>query len=198
MAKGRKTGGRAKGTPNRRSLVRRQALSTAAGQLRTQLDAEAAEPEHSPPAPSETARWFRGDAHALLRLIYTDATQPIELRVDAAKSAIRFERPALVASHVQHSNAPSTEVIKAMTTDQLKALLAKIDQGSADGVTIDGALLPGPENEATARQSALTRAEQRLRSIPSHLARSGCRGLSDPQPSPAETCQRPASHREPA
>jgi hypothetical protein len=138
LARGRKTGGRKPGVPNKRTIARLEALNAASGELRAQLDAEAAQ---APPDKLETApvvrppivlpdapvNWFRGDAHALLRTIYTDPRVPMELRVDAAKSAIRFERPALVASHVQHSNAPSKAVLAAMTTDQLKALLLEID-----------------------------------------------------------------------
>jgi DNA-binding winged helix-turn-helix (wHTH) protein len=36
---------------------------------------------------------FDGDAHALLMSIYRDARQPIELRIEAAKAALPFERP---------------------------------------------------------------------------------------------------------
>ena len=40
------------------------------------------------------------DAHGFLVAVYREPALPIELRVDAAKSAIRFERPALSASNV--------------------------------------------------------------------------------------------------
>ena len=38
---------------------------------------------------------FDGDALALMQAIYRDASQPTNLRLDAAKSAIPFERPRL-------------------------------------------------------------------------------------------------------
>src|SRR5437764_1208697 len=38
---------------------------------------------------------FGGDAHALLCLVYKDGEVALELRVDAAKAAIRYEKPAL-------------------------------------------------------------------------------------------------------
>ena len=38
---------------------------------------------------------FQGDAHALLMLVYKDLANPLPLRVDAAKAAIRYEKPAL-------------------------------------------------------------------------------------------------------
>jgi hypothetical protein len=46
---------------------------------------------------------FEGDAHALLMAIYKDPAQPTELRLDAAKAAIRFEKPALASTTVDAS-----------------------------------------------------------------------------------------------
>ena len=43
------------------------------------------------------ANAFEGDAHSLLIAIYKDESRPIELRLEAAKAAIRFEKPALAA-----------------------------------------------------------------------------------------------------
>jgi len=40
---------------------------------------------------------FEGDAHALLIAIYKDNSLPLNLRLDAAKAAIRFEKPAMTA-----------------------------------------------------------------------------------------------------
>ena len=40
---------------------------------------------------------FEGDAHAFLMLTYKDKSLPHNLRLDAAKVAIRFEKPALTA-----------------------------------------------------------------------------------------------------
>jgi hypothetical protein len=44
---------------------------------------------------------FKGDSHELLMLIYKDTSQPLPLRVDAAKVAIAYEKPKLAA--VEHS-----------------------------------------------------------------------------------------------
>ncbi|MDR6292342.1 hypothetical protein E9232_004882 [Inquilinus ginsengisoli] len=44
---------------------------------------------------------FDGDAHALLMAVYKDPKHELALRIDAAKAAIRYERPALAA--VEHS-----------------------------------------------------------------------------------------------
>lgn len=38
---------------------------------------------------------FAGDAHALLMAVYKDPGQEWSLRVDAAKAAVKFEKPAL-------------------------------------------------------------------------------------------------------
>jgi hypothetical protein len=47
---------------------------------------------------------FAGDAHALLMAVYKNVTQPIELRVLAAKAAIRYEKPRLAAVDAQHAS----------------------------------------------------------------------------------------------
>ena len=51
---------------------------------------------------------FAGDAHSLLVAIYKDVSRPIELRIDAAKAAIRYETPALAA--VEHSTDPDKPI----------------------------------------------------------------------------------------
>ena len=78
--------GRPKGAPNKRTVERVAAMAQTAQAI------EAALPEA-----------FAGDAHSLLVAIYKDKTRPIELRIDAAKAAIRYETPALAA--VEHSGA---------------------------------------------------------------------------------------------
>lgn len=47
---------------------------------------------------------FDGDAHALLVSVYRNPTFPILLRVDAAKSAMTREKPALAAIDVTSLN----------------------------------------------------------------------------------------------
>jgi hypothetical protein len=80
VAAGRKTGGRIAGTPNRRTAETKEAIRSVVAQF------EAAVPDA-----------FIGDAVAFMQLLYRDPAQPIELRLDAAKAASRFERPALAA-----------------------------------------------------------------------------------------------------
>lgn len=38
---------------------------------------------------------FEGDAHAFLMSVYKDQAQPLELRLDAAKAAVGYEKPKL-------------------------------------------------------------------------------------------------------
>ena len=38
---------------------------------------------------------FQGDAHALLTAVYKDLSQPLGIRVEAAKAAIGYEKPRL-------------------------------------------------------------------------------------------------------
>lgn len=80
MAQGFKTGGRKPGSKNRRTAK----LETAMAEAEAEISAALGEP-------------FNGDAHALLMAIYKNPAQPIELRIDAAKAAIRFEKPSLAS-----------------------------------------------------------------------------------------------------
>jgi hypothetical protein len=78
---GRRPGaGRKKGSTNKAKLEREQAMQQAAAIIGEAL----------PDA-------FAGDAHMLLQAVYKDQSHPVHLRVDAAKAAIKFEKPALAA-----------------------------------------------------------------------------------------------------
>lgn len=50
---------------------------------------------------------FAGDAHALLMAIYKNPLNEIELRLDAAKTAIRYETPMLNAVVVASQGIPA-------------------------------------------------------------------------------------------
>jgi hypothetical protein len=84
MAQGKKTGGRQAGVPNKRTAAKKAALQAVV----TKFEAAV------PPA-------FDGDAVALMQCVYRDPSMPIELRLDAAKSSARFERPTLSAAMVK-------------------------------------------------------------------------------------------------
>jgi hypothetical protein len=69
-----KTGGRKAGTPNKKTAALKQAVAEAVGAL--------------PDA-------FEGDSYAFLATVYRDKTQPLNMRLDAAKTAIAYERARL-------------------------------------------------------------------------------------------------------
>jgi hypothetical protein len=81
---GKQTGkprGRPKGAKNRHTIEREEAIAEAAAETQKALGIRA----------------FEGDAHALLMLVYKDTAQPLDLRLDAAKAAIGYEKPKLSA-----------------------------------------------------------------------------------------------------
>src|SRR5215212_2446517 len=79
---GERRGGRKAGTPNKRTIEREQAARDTIAQVTQAMQAAELGP-------------FEGDAHALLVTVYKDTRLPIDLRVDAAKAAIRYEKPKL-------------------------------------------------------------------------------------------------------
>lgn len=73
---GRKTGGRKKGSRNRRTVEQEQAVATVVGDALKE-------------------NGFSGDAHAFLMAVYKDQSQSLVMRIDAAKAAIGYEKPKL-------------------------------------------------------------------------------------------------------
>ena len=51
---------------------------------------------------------FIGDAHALLMLTYKNELLDIDVRLDAAKAAVRYEKPSLVAVHETGNKSKQT------------------------------------------------------------------------------------------
>ena len=92
MARGSKPGehrgGRQKGTPNKRTQSRELAIVEASRKI------EAAVGEGA----------FKGDAHALLVAVYKDPSHEWELRLDAAKAAVAYEKPRLASSVLEVKN----------------------------------------------------------------------------------------------
>ncbi len=76
-----KTGGRQKGTKNKRTQALETEMQNVAQVLAEHLG------EHC----------FPGDAHALLMAIYKDMRAPEALRLEAAKAAAPYEKPRLNA-----------------------------------------------------------------------------------------------------
>ena len=73
MARGFKTGGRKKGSRNKKKLL---------------LEQEGREVIEKALGPNA----FEGDAHALLVLVYKNQDLSLDIRLDAAKAAIRFRK----------------------------------------------------------------------------------------------------------
>jgi hypothetical protein len=69
--------GRPKGALNKRTAEREAAMRETAAQITKAVEGA-----------------FEGDAYAYLTAIYKDPTKPENLRMDAAKAAIRYERAA--------------------------------------------------------------------------------------------------------
>jgi hypothetical protein len=113
MAKGRKTGGRRPGSQNVRTRRREAAMREMAQAMADAI----------PDA-------FRGDAHMLLVAIYRDPRQPIELRLDAAKAAIRFEKPTLASTDVR---ATIRRTLADFTDEELAALAGADGGGGGAG-----------------------------------------------------------------
>jgi hypothetical protein len=96
---GTKTGrprGRPKGAKNKRTAEREAATKEMAGQIQNVVGGA-----------------FEGDALAYLMSVYKDPSKPENVRIDAAKAAIRYERPALapVERHPDPDFVPLAERI---------------------------------------------------------------------------------------
>ncbi|MBO1021455.1 hypothetical protein IPV08_15950 [Methylobacterium sp. SD274] len=115
MAQGRKTGGRQKGSVNRRTAEREEAMQRAAQTIAAVIPGA-----------------FDGDAHALLMAVYRDPAQEWQLRVQAASKAIQYEKPAL--SSVE---AKVTATIQDVSEDDLDAQIRMM--AVAAGLAGDGA-----------------------------------------------------------
>jgi hypothetical protein len=51
---------------------------------------------------------FEGDGHAFMVAVYKDPRLPVELRLDAAAKAARYEKPTLQA--IEHSGNPDKPI----------------------------------------------------------------------------------------
>jgi hypothetical protein len=109
MARGFKTGGRKRGAKNKRTLL----LEDAARQLLDNAGNILGE------------NTFEGDTHALLILTYKNTSLPLQIRLDAAKAAIRFEKPVLSAidAHVDDERAHYVVSDEPLTAGEWKKVL---------------------------------------------------------------------------
>lgn len=96
--------GRKKGTVNKRTERRERAMQEASALIEAALD-----------------KPFEGDAHAFLIAIYKNQEQPMDLRLDAAKAAIRYEKPALASVEVSAELIVSEITDEPLTADEWEA-----------------------------------------------------------------------------
>lgn len=96
MAAKKKTGGRQKGTPNKRTAELDKAREIIIAKYRDTIGRE---------------NCFDGDAHAFLICVYQDETLPLELRVNAASKAIYYEKPRLNAIDASISGKITLEAL---------------------------------------------------------------------------------------
>lgn len=99
---------------------------------------------------------FHGDAHTLLMVLHKDIGQDMAVRLDAAKAAIRFEKPALAATHQTNT----TYDLSCLTDDELEQyyqLAKKVQQRSES----DSEVAPGSNGKIGKRiDKALRRRHQ--------------------------------------
>lgn len=97
MAKGKKTGGRKAGTPNKASPAGQARLSGLAQVIAATIPGEV----------------FEGDAHALLTWAYKNSELPINYRLEAAGKAIQYEKPRLASiEHRGKAGSPIELLLK--------------------------------------------------------------------------------------
>ena len=96
-------------TPNKRTQERVAAMQEAAKKIQE--------------APANA---FEGDGHALLVSIYKDPARPIELRMDAAKATIAYEKPRLAATELSGGLAIKTH------EDWLRELQDRVAESDTD------------------------------------------------------------------
>ncbi len=109
VPKGTRIGGRQKGTKNKRTVEREAATAQMAREIASVIEDA-----------------FEGDAHAFLVSLYKNPRQPIEIRVEAAKAAIGYEKPKLAA--VEHSGQIGTTHEESL--DELERLERELAAGT--------------------------------------------------------------------
>ena len=113
---GERRGGRQKGTRNIKTLESEQASEAAAKKLH----------EIIPEA-------FKGDGHTLLMAIYKDPEYPADVRIDAAKAALPYEKPRLAAIHATVDPDVRMSSVEQDANDVLQRLEKYIEAASAKG-----------------------------------------------------------------
>lgn len=106
---GKRTGkprGRPKGSKNRHTVEREEKVEKTAAEIADALGLQG----------------FDGDAHALLMLVYKNAEIPMDLRLDAAKAAIGYEKPKLSSVDASLSGAVGQYQAQPIPTEEREPL----------------------------------------------------------------------------
>ena len=111
MAKGQKTGGRQKGSRNKRTQEREEATAQAIALIG----------EAIPDA-------FAGDAHAFLVAVYKNPKFDHHTRQDAAKAALPYEKPRLQAVTLANQGAEPVKVRSELRDRAPAGLRARADR----------------------------------------------------------------------
>lgn len=106
---GKRTGkprGRPKGSKNLHTREREEKVEQTAAEIAAALGLQ----------------HFDGDAHALLMLVYKNAEIPMDLRLDAAKAAIGYEKPKLSSVDASLSGAIGQYEAQPIPTEEREPL----------------------------------------------------------------------------
>ena len=118
---GERRGGRQRGTRNKLTVARERAQAATSAQIAEALGSEA----------------FDGDAHAFLVMLYKDASQPISVRIDAAKAALPYEKPRLASVGVAVDDRRQlADAIREVAEEAHRQRLA--ERAALEGPAIDG------------------------------------------------------------
>jgi hypothetical protein len=74
---------------------------------------------------------FPGDAVSLMQCIYRDASLPLEIRLDAASKAARFERPALAAVMTNDASRVTSPRVMLVPTKSIPDYSSKVSPMTA-------------------------------------------------------------------
>ena len=66
-------------------------------------------------------RAFKWDAHTWLCVLYKDPRQPVEIRMDAAKAALPYEKPKLAAIAIKQETELTLQDLIMQTIDGVKS-----------------------------------------------------------------------------
>lgn len=119
MAYGKKTGGRQKGARNKATVRTLEAQNAAAAMIESVIPGA-----------------FDGDAHAYLMAVYKNPENKQNIRVDAAKAALPYEKARLASvEHTGKDGAALFENTEFNTRDLARAIFAVLREARIDDMS---------------------------------------------------------------